>query len=441
MTLLFRTTAPLRPWRRACRLLAAALAALAWWSHASLAAEPAAAAKKPPAVRQVVFVGSNWDGTVDVIRQRTKTIRRPGPNKHRLVFRRVARVNMIPDIEQRMGEILTNPVRLGYFLGIRELIGEGNDQFVDDMYSSNDGRLLIASRPSLADVVAIDIETGKLVWRFVVDGQRSDHMAMSPDGHHVAVSASTGNVIHILDTATGAQVAKIESGDSPHENTYSKDGNRLYHASIGLVYTPADQPQVDTSKGKRYFQIVDTRTNQIVKRYDMAQKLAEAGYPNMSSAVRPMALAPREHFVYFQVSFFHGFVEFNLRKERVTRVAHLPNLVPEMPREQYLLDSAHHGIAMNGKGNRLCVAGTMSDYAAIVSRKTFKYTLLKLGQKPYWATTSQNGKLCYVSWSGTDSISVISYKKRKEVAHIPVGNHPQRIRPGFVRTSWLRSQR
>jgi DNA-binding beta-propeller fold protein YncE len=399
-------------------LVALAIAAL--WAPAA----GAQGAVEP--TQQAVFVGNNWDGTADVL----------DPNDG---FRRIARLNIIPDIDERMAEIATNPVRLAYYLAIRQFVGEGHDQYVDDMFSSNDGRLLVVSRPSLADVVGIDIASGEIEWRFPMDGQRSDHMAISPSGKRVAVSDSTANVVHILKTETGEEVGEFESGDSPHENNYSADGDRIYHASIGLVYTPADQPQFDSTKGQRYFQIVDADTNEIIERIDMGQKLAEAGYPNMSSAVRPMALSPNETKVYFQVSFFHGFVEYSFERDEVTRVANLPNLVPETPREEYVLDSAHHGIAMNERGTRLCVAGTMSDYAAIVSRRSFHYKLLKDGVKPYWSTTSADGRNCYVSWSGTDSISVISYREREEIAHIEVGDHPQRIRNGYVRRDWVDS--
>jgi len=127
----------------------------------------------------------------------------------------------------------------------------------------------------------------------------------------------------------------------------------------------------------------------------------------------------------------------------VTRVANLPvsDAVQQIPREQYLLDSAHHALALSGDGRRLCVAGTMSDYAAVVSRKSFRYKLIHAGEKPYWSTTSNDGKRCFVSWSGTDNVSVISYKKRKVIANIPVGDHPQRVRMGTVRKSWLAAQR
>ena len=376
--------------------------------------------------------------------QRPKKKRKPAAKsakkKKPPKLKRIARLNIIPDIEEREAEIMTDPERLGYLLGIRLLVGEGNDQYVDDMYSSKDGRLLIVSRPSLRDVVALEIATGKIVWRFVVDGQRSDHMAISPDGNHVAVSASTGNVVHILDVNTGQEVGRFPSGDSPHENTYSEDGERIYHASIGLVYTPADQPVVDTTKGERYFQVVDARTNAILERVDMGEKLEQAGYPDMSSAVRPMAITRDERTAYLQVSFFHGFVEYDLVNDRVVRVANLPNFVPNMQREEYLLDSAHHGIAINGKNRKLCIAGTMSDYAAIISRYHFnRFKLIQTGTKPYWSTTSRDGRFCYVSWSGTDAISVLSYAKRKEIARIQVGDHPQRVRTGDVRVGWLKS--
>ena len=78
-------------------------------------------------MRDVLIVGNNWDGTADILAV-------PG-------YERLKRVNVVPDLDERMGEILSNPVRLVYFLAIRQLIGEGNDQLVDDMFASKDGRL------------------------------------------------------------------------------------------------------------------------------------------------------------------------------------------------------------------------------------------------------------------------------------------------------------
>jgi DNA-binding beta-propeller fold protein YncE len=268
-------------------------------------------------------------------------------------------------------------------------------------------------------------------------------MGVSPDGRHVAVSDSTANKVHVLNVKTGTEVFSFESGDSPHENTYSADGERIYHASIGLVYTPADHPALDSTKGERYFQVVDADTGEILKRVDMGQKLEEAGYPDMSSAVRPMALTPDERFAYLQVSFFHGFIKYDLRQDRVRKVVRLPiaDHVRNMPRERYLLDSAHHGIAINGAGTKLCVAGTMSDYAAIVPVKTGEPTIIDDGLKPYWSTTTEDGKNCLVSWSGSDRVSVISYRKRRIVADFHVGDHPQRVRMGYVRRSFVRAHR
>ena len=295
--------------------------------------------------------------------------------------------------------------------------------------------------PSFADVVAVDLRTEEIVWRTEVAGVRADHMAISEDGSEVVVSASTGNVGQVIDTATGEIVNEFESGDSPHENNYSADGEVLYHAAIGRVYTPTDDAQLDTTKGATFFQIVDADTMEIIERIHMGEKLAEAGYPNMSDAVRPMALSPNERFLYFQVSFFHGFIEYDFKTDKVTRVVDLPiaDSIKDLPKTEYLLDSAHHGIALNPAGKRFCVAGTMSDYAAIVMRKNPEnFNIIDVGPKPYWSTNSANGKFCYVSVSGADRVAVISYKKRKEITSIPVGDHPQRVRTGVVVNSYLK---
>src|SRR3954469_22531077 len=407
--------------------------ALAVLALIAVALTPAAAEakkkRKPPVKQPVLVVGNNWDGTADVI--------------HPTKFKRLTRLNIIPDKDERMAEISFNPDRMGYFLGIRQLVGEGHDQFVDDAFTSHDGRFLYVSRPSFADVVAINLKTRKIAWRTPVEGYRADHMAISPDGRTLLVSASTAKKVHAIDTATGKIVGAFASGDQPHENNYSRDGSLIYHASIGTVYTPLDNPLLDASKGDRFFEIVDAKTYRVVKRIDMGEKLDAFGQPDMSSAVRPMALSPDERWLYFQVSFFHGFVEYDMTQDRVTRLANLPlsQKAAGMQREEYLLDSAHHGLSMNPLGTKLCAAGTMSDYAAIVHRDDFSYKLAAFGQKPYWSTNSADGRYCFVSFSGDDRIGAISYAKEKEVSRVKVGDHPQRMRMGRIRTAYLKQRR
>jgi DNA-binding beta-propeller fold protein YncE len=154
-----------------------------------------------------------------------------------------------------------------------------------------------------------------------------------------------------------------------------------------------------------------------------------------------MTLSPNERWLYFQVSFFHGFVEYDLKNFRVRRVINLPRTHSlGVPRQDYLLDSAHHGIAMNPRGTRICVAGTMDDYAAVVSRRTGLAKIMQFrdGAKPYWVTPSANGRYCYISLSGFDRVAVIDYRKRRVVKSFQVGDHPQRMRTGVIRRAFVR---
>ncbi|MFG2744443.1 YncE family protein [Streptomyces chartreusis] len=405
------------------RHLCSVAAALALTVSASATAATAADSSVA-ALREVLFVGNNWDGTADVIKSSGD-------------FAKIGRINVVPDKDQRMAEINANPIKWIYFMAIRNSVGEGHDQFVDDMYSTPDGKSVVVSRPSFADVVSLDLATGQVNWRFPVSGYRADHMAVSPDGKRVAVSASTSNTVHVLDMENGRELGKFGTGDKPHENIFTQDGKYIYNMAIGDVNTQTDAPWLDWTKGDRRITVVDANTYQQVKVIDMRPKLDAIGLTDYSDAVRPAVFSPDESKLYFQVSFFNGFFEYDLATDRITRTKTLPkNPATSDDRTTFVNDSRHHGISMSPDGSKLCVAGTMDDYATVVNRTTLQEGPLVTASKPYWATVSGDGKSCVVSESGTDQVTAIDFATGQKQVSVPVGDHPQRVRLGHVQSGW-----
>ena len=378
----------------------------------------------PPNSQQVFFVGNNWDGTVTVIR--------PSGD-----FGKIGVINMIPDRKERLKEIHLNPIKLIAYTYIQATAGEGNDQLVDDMYSTPDGKSVVASRPSFADVVSINIATGQINWRTPVEGFRADHMAVSPDGQRLAVSASSGNVVHVLDINTGKELGRFTTGDKPHENIFFSGGSKILNSAIGNVETSMDASWQDFTKGKRFITIADANTFKVIKKIDFRPALDAFGRKDLSNAVRPIVFSKDESKIYAQVSFFNGLVEYDLNQDKVTRIGQLPgsSTIPSN-RTKYVNDSRHHGLSISADGEKLCVAGTMDDYATIVDRSTLKAAKLIPAGKPYWATQSADGKSCVISESETDVVTVIDFATGEKVLSVPVGNHPQRVRIGYAPAGW-----
>ncbi|HEY3479245.1 MAG TPA: YncE family protein, partial [Streptomyces sp.] len=300
-----------------------------------------------------------------------------------------------------------------------------------------DGTAVVASRPSFADVVSISLADGHINWRFPVSGYRADHMAVSPDGTRIAVSASTSNTVHVLDIDTGAQLGSFATGDKPHENYFTRDGRYLWNMSIGNVDTALDDPFWDFTKGDRHITVVDAHTFQPVRTIDMRQRLNAFGRPDLSNSVRPVAFTPDESTLYFQVSFFNGFLEYDIATDRITRIKTLPkNPATSEDRTTWVNDSRHHGLSINPEGTKLCVAGTMDDYATVVDRASLQEGPLIPASTPYWATVSGDGKDCVISEAGADRITAISFATGLKTISVPVGDHPQRVREGHIPVGW-----
>lgn len=388
-------------------------------SHATTSVMPA-----PANSQQVFFVGNNWDGTVTVIR--------PSGN-----FGKIGVINMVPDRKERLTEIHLNPIKLIAYTYIQSTAGEGNDQLVDDMYSTPDGKSVVASRPSFADIVSINIATGKINWRTPIEGFRADHMAVSPDGQRLAVSASSGNVVQVLDINTGKELGRFATGDKPHENIFFNGGTKILNSAIGNVETSMDAAWQDFTKGKRLLTIADANTFKVLKTIDFRPALDAVGRKDLSNAVRPIVLSNDESKIYAQISFFNGLIEYDLNQNKVTRIGQLPgsSTIPS-DRTKYVNDSRHHGLSISADGEKLCVAGTMDDYATIVNRSTLKAGKLIAAGKPYWATQSPDGKSCVISESAADVVTVIDFATGEKVLSVPVGNHPQRVRIGYAPAGW-----
>ncbi|MER6266411.1 YncE family protein [Streptomyces sp900105755] len=384
----------------------------------------AATAAADASLREVLFVGNNWDGTATVLNSTGD-------------FTKVGQINVVPDKDARIAEINADPIKWIYYTSIRNEVGQGHDQYVDDMYSTPDGRSVVVSRPSFADVVSIDLATDTINWRFPVAGYRADHMAVSPDGTKVAVSASTANKVQVLDINTGKELGEFATGDKPHENVFSPDGKYIWNMSIGEVTTSLDDPIWDWTKGDRHITVADATTYKQVKTIDMRDRLNAIGLTDFSDAVRPAAFTPDWSKMYFQVSFFNGFLEYDIATDKITRVKTLPaNPATSTDRTTWLLDSRHHGISMKPDGTKLCVAGTMDNYATIVDRATLQEGPLVTASTPYWATVSGDGKDCIISESGADQVTAIDFGTGQKVVSVPVGDHPQRVRLGHVQADW-----
>ncbi|MFI6249112.1 YncE family protein [Streptomyces sp. NPDC051016] len=384
----------------------------------------AATAATDAALREVLFVGNNWDGTATVLNSTGD-------------FAKVGQLNVIPDKDARIAEINADPIKWIYYTSIRNEVGQGHDQYVDDMYSTPDGKSVVVSRPSFADVVSIDLATDTINWRFPVAGYRADHMAVSPDGTKVAVSASTANKVQVLDIDTGKELGEFATGDKPHENVFSPDGKYIWNMAIGEVTTSLDDPIWDWTKGDRHITVADATTYKQVKIIDMRDRLDAIGLTDFSDAVRPAAFTPDWSKMYFQVSFFNGFLEYDIATDKITRVKTLPaNPATSTDRTTWLLDSRHHGISMKPDGTKLCVAGTMDNYATVVDRATLQEGPLVTASTPYWATVSGDGKDCVISEAGADQVTAIDFGTGLKVTSVPVGDHPQRVRLGHVQADW-----
>jgi YVTN family beta-propeller protein len=111
--------------------------------------------------------------------------------------------------------------------------------YTDDVVGSPDGRVAFANAQigsasplgweanDAGKVFAIDTATDKIVWSTSVDGS-PHHLAVSPDGARLYVPLFDRTYLLVLDAHTGQQLQRWYTLIGDHSTEASRDGTRLY---------------------------------------------------------------------------------------------------------------------------------------------------------------------------------------------------------------------
>ena len=347
--------------------------------------------------REIAFVANAESGTVSVVDAREFSVLRE--------------INVLPDGREAQPGA-DDPTQA--LAGQKIVEAAGGNNYAQDQDLAPDGRTLYVSRGHRGDVAAFDLASGELRWKVPIPGLRADHMTISADGRRLYVSALTDNHVYVVDTAARAITGSFPTGEWPHDNHLSHDGRLVYNGSIGNIVAPSE------ARGEYRLTVADAGTLAVQKTF------------RFDAGIRPYVFDADESHMYAQLSMFHGLVEFDLASGAIARRLELP--VDEgVTEDDYDFEAPHHGLAISGDHKVLCAAGRASDYVALVSVAGLRpLAIVDVGDAPGWAATTPDGSHCLVPNTREDTLSVISFSARREVARLKMGDGPKQVETADV---------
>lgn len=266
---------------------------------------------------------------------------------------------------------------------------------------SPDGKRFYISSEGQDVLDVVDRATSQVIKRVPL-GPRPNNLAITPDGRRVYICIRDESWVDIVDTTTLEKVKSVPVGRNPHNIYMSPDGQRM----------------IATSMGDNKLTVIEIKTEQ------PEFEIPVGGVP------RPLVIEAGTdhvpHRLFVQLSDLHGFAVVNYAARKVVDTVKLP----EAPKGARPLIPAtfSHGIAIAPDGKTLWVTSLLDNSVSVYTLPGIKYVgTTPVGRGPDWMVFTPDGRRCYVSNAGSDSVSVLDAATRKELHRINVGKVPKRI--------------
>jgi DNA-binding beta-propeller fold protein YncE len=233
---------------------------------------------------------------------------------------------------------------------------------------------------TLTRLYCLDLLTDRVAWeRALPDG--CDRMSITPDGRVLYVPTMEKKHWNVVDGAPGKLIVRIPAEERTHNTNVSRDGSRMYLASIG----------------SNYLAVADTATHQVV------QKVGPFG-----AGIRPFTVNADSSLCFVNVNELLGFEIGDLKTGKVLQRVEVADFKPG-PVKRHSCPSHGVGLTPDEKEVWVCDAhnSRMHVFDATVMPPR-QVASIVLREQPGWITFSGDGRYAYPSTG-----EVIDTKTRK----------------------------
>lgn len=243
--------------------------------------------------------------------------------------------------------------------------------------SAATGRLYV-STPK--DLTCLDLNTDKVLW-FKTYDSGCDRMSISPDGKVIYEPTMEKDYWHVLDAASGEEIAKITPKSGSHNTVYARDGKHCYLAGLRSPLLT----------------VADTSTHTVEKTVGP-----------FSSAIRPFTVNGRSTLCYVCVN---GLLGFEIGDLATGQKLHRVEVAGFTAGPVLRHGCPSHGIGLTPDEKEIWLSDGHNSQMHIFDNTVMppkQVASIPLRDQPGWITFSLDGKYAYPSTG-----EVIDVKTRK----------------------------